>query len=192
MTKRDDEGGESMNLFRTIHRRQALYLGASTLVAAAVGSLRFTARAAASEYQANWRWCNRCQALYFAGASSGPGPCVAGGLHDATGSGNYILGTSSSLPGQANWRWCNRCMCLFYGGDRTLGVCVAGGPHSLGGSGEYRVVTGPGTPGQHAWRWCRNCEVLSYTGSSSRIGPCAAGGVHDTGASGEYSLLSIS
>ena len=41
--------------------------------------------------QPNWRWCHKCQGLFFAG---NPGPvCAAGGAHENVGSGNY------SLPG---------------------------------------------------------------------------------------------
>jgi CubicO group peptidase (beta-lactamase class C family) len=42
--------------------------------------------------QDNWRWCNKCQVLTFAGNPSSLGPCKAGGVHDHTGSGNYVLG----------------------------------------------------------------------------------------------------
>jgi len=39
--------------------------------------------------QSNWRWCNKCQGLFFGG---NPNPkCPAGGAHDKTGSGNYSL-----------------------------------------------------------------------------------------------------
>ena len=41
--------------------------------------------------QENWRWCNKCQVLANAGGSSA-GACATGGLHDHTGSGNYVLG----------------------------------------------------------------------------------------------------
>jgi len=41
--------------------------------------------------QDNWRWCNKCQVLAHAGGSSA-GACAAGGLHDHTGSGDYVLG----------------------------------------------------------------------------------------------------
>lgn len=37
--------------------------------------------------QDNWKWCNKCQVLAY----GDPGPCAAGGIHDHTGSGNYIL-----------------------------------------------------------------------------------------------------
>ena len=40
--------------------------------------------------QSNWRWCYRCQGLYFAGSPTS-GWCPAGGGHDYTGSGNYSL-----------------------------------------------------------------------------------------------------
>jgi hypothetical protein len=40
--------------------------------------------------QNNWRWCNKCQGLTFAGNPS-PGACPAGETHDHAGSGNYVL-----------------------------------------------------------------------------------------------------
>jgi hypothetical protein len=39
--------------------------------------------------QDNWRWCNKCQGLFFAG--HGAGACPLGGGHDSTGSGDYGL-----------------------------------------------------------------------------------------------------
>src|SRR4051812_29122967 len=39
--------------------------------------------------QNNWRWCHKCQGLFFGG---NPGShCPAGGAHDKTGSGDYLL-----------------------------------------------------------------------------------------------------
>ena len=40
--------------------------------------------------QDDFRWCKKCQVLAFGGMP--PGPCAAGGQHDHTGSGNYMLG----------------------------------------------------------------------------------------------------
>ena len=40
--------------------------------------------------QDNWRWCNKCQCLFFAGNAS-LGHCPAGGAHALEGSGNYTL-----------------------------------------------------------------------------------------------------
>src|SRR5215471_3598167 len=40
--------------------------------------------------QDNWRWCNKCQALAFAGNGS-LGACPAGGQHNDPGSGDHVL-----------------------------------------------------------------------------------------------------
>jgi subtilase family serine protease len=53
-------------------------------------SLKGTSLQASLQDQANWRWCNKCQGLAFAGSTS-LGLCPAGGNHDHTGSGNYVL-----------------------------------------------------------------------------------------------------
>ncbi len=42
--------------------------------------------------QDNWRWCKKCQVLAYAGNPSAVGACSAGGVHDHTGSGDYVLG----------------------------------------------------------------------------------------------------
>jgi len=39
-------------------------------------------------FQANWRWCSRCQGLWYGPGSS---RCPAGGAHSQEGSGNYVL-----------------------------------------------------------------------------------------------------
>lgn len=49
-----------------------------------VGALQ-TALANAQE---NWRWCNKCQGMFFAGQPT-KGACPAGGEHSQDGSGNY-------------------------------------------------------------------------------------------------------
>jgi hypothetical protein len=42
--------------------------------------------------QDNWRWCNKCQGLWFAGSPpTKKKPCPAGGEHSQDGSGNYRL-----------------------------------------------------------------------------------------------------
>jgi hypothetical protein len=87
--------------------------------------------------QTNWRWCNKCQVLAFAGNPS-PGACAAGGSHDHTGSGDYALMQNVSVPGaQSNWRWCNKCQVLAFAGNPSPGACAAGGSHDHTGSGDY-------------------------------------------------------
>jgi extracellular elastinolytic metalloproteinase len=46
--------------------------------------------------QENWRWCHKCQGLYFSGGKS-QGVCPAGTTHDHTGSGNYLLAHSVAV-----------------------------------------------------------------------------------------------
>ena len=40
--------------------------------------------------QYNWRWCNRCQGLFYAG-NPGTGLCPAGGGHNYLNSQNYMM-----------------------------------------------------------------------------------------------------
>ena len=49
--------------------------------------------------QTNWRWCHKCQGLYFSGSAT-QGSCPAGAAHDHTGSGDYMLMQNANYPGQ--------------------------------------------------------------------------------------------
>src|SRR3954452_17576552 len=64
--------------------------------------------------QDNWRWCNKCQGLWFAGSGTS-GKCHAGDGHVPQESGNYTLVKDGS--GQDNWRWCNKCQGLWFAGS---------------------------------------------------------------------------
>jgi hypothetical protein len=88
--------------------------------------------------QDNWRWCHKCSGLFFNAAAR---ICPAGGAHDASGSGSYLLGVAP-IPdpttvgidaAQDDWRWCPNCAALHFG----AGVCPAGGSHGSTGSGNY-------------------------------------------------------
>jgi hypothetical protein len=83
--------------------------------------------------QSNWKWCNKCQELCYAG-STHVGNCAAGGAHDHTGSGDYVL-----AGGQSNWRWCNKCQAMSFAGNPDAGQCPNGGVHDHGGSGDYTL-----------------------------------------------------
>jgi kumamolisin len=155
-----------------------------------LGSIHGADLQASLEGQYNWRWCNKCQALCFAGGPS-PGPCAAGGNHDHAGSGDYVL--VQNIPpgsiGQDNWCWCNKCQTLTFAGSTSLGPCKAGGTHNHTGSGNYVLFQGlaPGQAGQSNWRWCNKCQELAFAGNPSP-GPCPAGGNHDHTGSGNYVL----
>jgi hypothetical protein len=140
--------------------------------------------------QDNWLWCNKCQGLAFAGSSSA-GACPAGGTHDHSGSGNYILIQDlSEAPGQDNWRWCNKCQGLAFAGNSSAGACPAGRIHDHSGSGNYTLLKDIPIPipyTQSNWRWCNKCQGLAFAGNSS-AGACPAGGTHDHSGSGDYTL----
>jgi hypothetical protein len=135
--------------------------------------------------QSNWRWCRKCQGLFFGG---NPGSvCPTGGSHDSAGSGNYSLvqNTPGAL-GQNNWRWCHKCQGLFFGGNPGS-LCPAGGNHDAAGSGNYSLVQNvPPSPLQSRWRWCRKCQGLFFGGNPGSV--CPSGGPHISIGSGNYSL----
>lgn len=73
--------------------------------------------------QSNWRWCRKCESLFFGGT---PGFCPAGGAHDGSQSSDYSLTMDvPTEPGQHNWRWCRKCGALFYGPNQGSSNCAA-------------------------------------------------------------------
>lgn len=139
--------------------------------------------------QNNWRWCKKCQGLFFAGHAT-QGKCPAGGAHVKTGSGNYhLIQNTAGAPGQANWRWCSKCEGLHFAGNPTVGTCPAGGKHIKTASGNYQLVHNlSDVPGQSNWRLCNKCQGLYFAGNPGSR--CPIGGVHfgKTG-SGNYRLV---
>jgi hypothetical protein len=137
--------------------------------------------------QSNWRWCHKCQGLFFAG---NPNPvCPAGGAHENVGSGHYYL-AYDMLPTagwQNDWRWCHKCQGLFFGGNPNP-VCPAGGAHENIGSANYSLYHGPAAPPpyQGNWRWCHKCQGLFFAGNPNPV--CPAGGAHTLAGSGHYNL----
>ena len=114
-------------------RRQALTAGGMAAVAPLLTATRQATKQSASLQQSGWRWCHKCQGLWYGSAGSA---CPATGAHESTGSGNYIL-TYGSGSGQPGWRWCHKCQGLWYGSNSTGGACPATGAHESGGSVNY-------------------------------------------------------
>ncbi|HJY83046.1 MAG TPA: hypothetical protein VKK81_18435, partial [Candidatus Binatia bacterium] len=157
------------------------------------GALFVNSDISAPGHQNNWKWCNKCQTLVFAGNASA-GACPAGGMHDNTKGGTYLIAmNTSAVMGQDNWRWCNKCQALSFAGSQTLGTCSAGGVHDHAGSGNYVLMQKGGAAlpddSQENWRWCKKCQVLAFAGNPSTA--CAAGGVHDYTSSGNYVLETV-
>ena len=138
--------------------------------------------------QGEWRWCFKCQSLFFNGGGAS-GACPAGGAHDGSKSGNYALVMDAGInAGQNGWRWCHKCAALFFGGAGSNGVCAAGGAHDPNPSSDYRLGgSARDCAGQNGWRWCHKCQGLFFSGASSN-GVCPAGGAHDGSTSGDYHL----
>jgi hypothetical protein len=136
--------------------------------------------------QPNWRWCPKCQGLFY-GGNTAASRCPAGGSHtpsEQSASFDYILayGAPAASSNQRDWRWCNKCQGLFYGGNLANSRCPTGGTHTppeQSGSADYNLPHGaPTNPSnQPDWRWCNRCQGLFYGGNaaSSR---CPAGGRH--------------
>lgn len=135
--------------------------------------------------QPGWRWCGACQGLFFGGNNSN-GVCPAGGEHNPTGSGNYVLTHNTpDAPGQHGWNWCSACEGLFFG-PGGAGVCPAGGGHKGTSSGDYALQNAADAAAQSGWRWCSVCQGLFFSAHSN--GTCPGGGQHNSLASGDYSL----
>ena len=89
--------------------------------------------------QENWRWCEKCQVLFF-GSSPTTGRCPAKstGGHTA-GAGVYSLAMDMpAAEGQSGWRRCKQCEGLFFAVNQA-GRCPKGGSHIAGSSADYRV-----------------------------------------------------
>jgi hypothetical protein len=141
------------------------------------------------EPQADWRWCHKCQGLFFAGNPGSKCPVGVGEAHDGTGSSNYVLVydyTPPNAPGQADWRWCHKCQGLFFAGNPGS-RCPAGEAHDKTGSGNITLVMNlPNAPGQADWRLCHKCQGLFLAGNPGS--KCPAGGAHDKTNSANYTL----
>jgi hypothetical protein len=139
--------------------------------------------------QSDWRWCRKCQGLFFAGNPGSRCPADSG-AHDPSGVGNnYLLRHNQpELDGlQSGWRWCNKCKGLFFGTGENS-VCPAGGTHDRTGSGNYSLChfVEEDSNSQAGWRWCNKCMGLFYAGNSGSR--CPAGAAHDATGSGAYFL----
>jgi hypothetical protein len=160
-------------------------------------SARATARlarltaAADPQIQDNWRWCGKCEGLFYGGHQS-TSNCPTGGTHDGSGSYDYQLfyldPPVSASDIQPNWRWCGKCEGLFYGGHQSTSNCPTGGTHDGSGSYDYHLFHDDDVLAyeQPNWRWCGKCEGLFYGGHQSTSN-CPTGGAHD--GSGSYNYI---
>ena len=140
-------------------------------------------------HQNKWRWCNKCQGLYYAGV----GTCQGGLVHDFSKSTDYAL--TANLPdaaGQSGWKWCCKCYGLAYhDGSRSPGRCPTGGLHDHSTSWMYTLPFDAETStAQRHWWFCKKCSAVNYSDSSRNTGTCSAGGNHENQGS-EYSIAMV-
>ena len=137
--------------------------------------------------QSNWRWCRKCQGLWFAGNPTA-GTCPAGGGHDREGSRDYLLFRGQVQSSQGDWRWCRKCQGLWFNGNPSKGACPVGGTHESSGSGNYFVTQEASIPnGQRDWSWCSKCQGLWFSANQT-AGTCPSGGGHERSGSSNYVL----
>ena len=131
--------------------------------------------------QADWRFCQKCQVMFYDGYA-GKGVCSGGGNRHLGGNGtghqpagyNFVLPHDVPGPGQNNWRFCQKCQTMFYDGYPGKGICPAGGGHQAAGYNFVLPHDMPG-PGQTNWRFCQKCQAMFYDGYAGK-GVCPGSG----------------
>jgi hypothetical protein len=128
--------------------------------------------------QSNWRFCKKCNGIFFNGYAD-KGVCAAGGGHISAGY-TFILhhDVPETATAQSKWRFCNKCKGMFFDGYPNKGVCAASGSHQAAG---YTFALPHNTPetsaAQSNWRFCNKCEGMFFDGNPGK-GVCSAGGGH--------------
>jgi hypothetical protein len=159
--------------------KRALLIGAGAAVLFGSEEIAHPRSAAAMGTQSDWRWCAKCQVLFY-GPHASISACPAGGNHYAANSYNYELiyyGDPGNIY-ETGWRWCAKCKELFFGasGDGFTGNCPSGGQHDRANSYEYMLLIDLSF-GQSNWRQCFNCLGLYYDPNAA-ISVCPGGGHH--------------
>lgn len=131
--------------------------------------------------QQDWRFCNKCDGLFYDGYSE-KGVCPGGGSHFAQGF-NFELpfNTKPKADTQKDWRYCGKCNGMFFAGfPNNFGTCPAGGGHSAPQQSYNFVLhhdTSTNLGSQNNWRGCNKCSGMFYDGYPTK-GHCPAGGAH--------------
>jgi hypothetical protein len=166
---------------KELFRRQFLKAGVGFIAGTGSAFLfnDFAAVLAQSTGQRDWRFCRKCQAIFFDGVPN-KGACKAGGAHEAAGF-NFVLphDVAETPTAQKNWRFCRKCQAMFFDGIPSKGSCAAGGAHEAAGLNFVLPHDVAETPtAQKNWRFCRKCQTMFFDGIPSK-GSCAADGTHE-------------
>ena len=132
-------------------------------------------------FQADWRFCGKCHAMFFDGDPGNKGACPADGHNHEVHGFDFVLphDVPESPNAQGAWRACNRCVALFFDGFPTKGVCDAGaGGHAAQGFVFVLEHDVAGSDNQESnWRFCSKCSVMFFDGFDDK-GHCADGAGH--------------
>jgi hypothetical protein len=166
--------------YNQMGRRRMLSSFAGPLAFAATGLIS-TSRPAFGQVgdQPDWRFCKKCDALFFNGAPD-KGHCAASGSHLAQGfrfSVHFDSNQQGSQLRQYAWRYCEKCFVLFFDGSPFKGRCAAGGGHAAQGLMFGLDFQPAAAKHQSDWRFCNKCNGLFFNGSPMK-GACPAGGGH--------------
>jgi hypothetical protein len=114
--------------------------------------------------QPGWRWCRKCQGMFFAGNPT-TGACPAGGGHDPSQSGAYRLPHNNPprTGWQDGWRWCRRCQGLFRPTPSSRCPVPGIGAHDGSQSGAYSLAMNIHPPTQDHWLQCEKCAGLYFS-----------------------------
>jgi hypothetical protein len=138
--------------------------------------------------QPGWRWCRKCQGMFYGGGENNSGICPADfQAQDGRQGAQYSVLFGEDAPGQqGNWRWCVLCQGSYFWRPNQAGRCpgypypyhpkapgIVNSPQRLGTKRLRRVVTMPSfgddAPGQQGdWRWCDRCSGWFFNGFTSK------------------------
>lgn len=131
--------------------------------------------------QNDWRFCIKCQALFFDGYPD-KGVCPADQANHVAAGYHFVVpyDVPQTATAQGAWRFCNKCYVLFFDGYPDKKTCpVADRKHRAAG---YVFVISHDVAGewdnQTEWRFCVKCQAMYYNGYPNP-GRCAGAGLHE-------------
>jgi len=124
-------------------------------------------------HQDQWRFCQKCFALFF-GPHVADSDCAVGGLH-VPHPNNYFLPFNRPEDGthQSNWQTCGKCKVMQFSPHRADSDCAAGGVHEPAGFIFQLPHDNRGPGRQEGWRTCGRCKSMFFNGDFNNKGTCA-------------------
>jgi hypothetical protein len=167
-------------------RRFIMKMGSSLGVITAIAGRAVPATAALDlPWQPYWRYCIKCNVLFFDGFPNFKGVCPRDGRGHETLGFNFeiyyhqTINVPDTPNSQSGWRYCGKCAAMFFNLFDDRGRCPVGGEHQP--SGWHFVLEHDLPPTdtlQDRWRYCWKCKSLFFNGFETK-GFCPAGGPHE-------------